>query len=65
MAIMEVLDAEGALREAARVLQPRGRLVASFSHPCFEVSVSSSGGGKILFEGRWFVVVRSMRVLLG
>ena len=23
------------------------------------------GGGKILFEGRWFVVVRSMRVLLG
>jgi ubiquinone/menaquinone biosynthesis C-methylase UbiE len=23
------------------------------------------GGGEILFEGRWFVVVRSMRVLLG
>jgi ubiquinone/menaquinone biosynthesis C-methylase UbiE len=23
------------------------------------------GGGKILFEGRWFVVVRSMRVLVG
>jgi ubiquinone/menaquinone biosynthesis C-methylase UbiE len=43
MALMDIADAEGALREAARVLRPGVRLVASFSHPCFDVSVSSSG----------------------
>jgi 2-polyprenyl-3-methyl-5-hydroxy-6-metoxy-1,4-benzoquinol methylase len=37
MALMDIADAEGALREAARVLQPHGRLVASLCHPCFDV----------------------------
>jgi ubiquinone/menaquinone biosynthesis C-methylase UbiE len=43
MALMDIPDAEGALREAAHMLRLRGRLVASFSYPCFDVSVSSSG----------------------
>jgi ubiquinone/menaquinone biosynthesis C-methylase UbiE len=37
MAIMDIEDAAGAIREAARVLRPEGRLVFSMSHPCFDV----------------------------
>ncbi len=43
MTLMDVDDAAGALREAARILRPVGRLVASLPHPCFNVSPSSSG----------------------
>lgn len=43
MALMDVADAAAALQEVARVLRPQGRLVASLSHPCFNVSPSSSG----------------------
>lgn len=35
MALMDIADAEGAIDEAARVLRPHGRLVASLEHPCF------------------------------
>ena len=35
MALMDIADAEGAIREAARVLRPGGRFVASLEHPCF------------------------------
>ena len=37
MFLMDVADAEGAISEAFRVLRPDGRLVASISHPCFDV----------------------------
>jgi SAM-dependent methyltransferase len=43
MALMDVADAEGVLREVSRALRRGGRLVASLSHPCFSVSPSSSG----------------------
>lgn len=36
MALMDIADAKGAVREASRVLRPGGRLVASIVHPCFE-----------------------------
>lgn len=42
MAIMDIEDAAGAIREVARVLRPRGRFVASLSHPCFD-KVNTSG----------------------
>jgi len=42
MALMDIEDAAGAIREIARVLHPAGRLVASLSHPCFD-KVGTSG----------------------
>ncbi|HEX4206169.1 MAG TPA: class I SAM-dependent methyltransferase [Ktedonobacteraceae bacterium] len=42
MALMDIENAAGAIQEVARVLQPRGRFVASLSHPCFD-KVSTSG----------------------
>ncbi len=42
MALMDIENADGAIQEIARVLVPRGRLVASLSHPCFD-KVDTSG----------------------
>lgn len=42
MALMDIENAAGAIQEVARVLCPRGRFVASFSHPCFD-KVHTSG----------------------
>lgn len=42
MALMDIEDAEGAVREAARVLRTGGRFLASFSHPCFDVPGASA-----------------------
>lgn len=36
MAFMDIADSGGAIRAAARVLVPGGRLVFSISHPCFD-----------------------------
>ena len=38
MAIMDIEDAEGAIRESARVLRPGGRFVFSICHPCFDLN---------------------------
>ena len=35
MALMDLADARGAIREAGRVLRAFGRFVGSFDHPCF------------------------------
>ncbi len=37
MALMDLADARGAVREVARVLRPGGRFVFSISHPCFDL----------------------------
>lgn len=42
MSLMDIADAEGAVREAARVLKPLGRFIASLSHPCFDVISASA-----------------------
>lgn len=42
MALMDIEDAEGAIREIGRILVPGGRLAASISHPCFDQGPSSS-----------------------
>jgi SAM-dependent methyltransferase len=42
MALMDIVDAEGALREAGRVLRAGGRFVASMIHPCFDTGEENS-----------------------
>lgn len=42
MSLMDIEDAEGAIREVSRVLKREGRFVASISHPCFD-NGSNSG----------------------
>lgn len=41
MALMDIRDAAGAVREVARVLAPEGRFVFSVSHPCFDLDERS------------------------
>lgn len=41
MAIMDIRDAAGTIRESARLLDPSGRLVFSINHPCFEIDARS------------------------
>ncbi len=42
MALMDIEDAEGAIREVGRVLRVGGRFVASLCHPCFDQGPSST-----------------------
>ncbi len=42
MALMDIDDAAGALREVARVLRAQGRFIASLSHPCFDILNASA-----------------------
>jgi ubiquinone/menaquinone biosynthesis C-methylase UbiE len=41
MSLMDIRDAEGAVREVARVLHPNGRFVFSINHPCFDIDTQS------------------------
>jgi len=42
MALMDIEDAAGAIREVARVLRSKGRFVASLAHPCFDQGPTST-----------------------
>jgi len=41
MALMDIRDAGGSIREVARVLRSSGRFVFSISHPCFDIDSGS------------------------
>lgn len=41
MSLMDIEDGEGAIAEVGRVLRRGGRLVASISHPCFDIEANS------------------------
>lgn len=42
MALMDIPDASPTIREIGRLLAPKGRLVFSINHPCFEVDERSA-----------------------
>ncbi|HZY70502.1 MAG TPA: class I SAM-dependent methyltransferase [Thermoplasmata archaeon] len=42
MALMDISDGAGAIRQVARVLRPGGRFVATLSHPCFDNGSASA-----------------------
>ncbi|MEE8442851.1 MAG: class I SAM-dependent methyltransferase, partial [Dehalococcoidia bacterium] len=42
MALMDIVNAEDAIREAHRILRPGGHFVASITHPCFELGSASA-----------------------
>lgn len=58
MALMDMPDAVGPIREVARLLKPGGRFVASLCHPCFDVPDASSW----LWERKDFRTTVSRRV---
>ncbi len=41
MSLLDIEDAATSLRELGRVIRPGGRLVASISHPCFDIDTRS------------------------
>jgi ubiquinone/menaquinone biosynthesis C-methylase UbiE len=58
MALMDIEDCQGTIREVARVMKDDGRFIFSITHPCFEYSAKS---GKIERKVRYFGI-RSERV---
>lgn len=42
MSLMDIEDAEGAIKEVSRVLKQGGRFVASICHPCFDTMSNSA-----------------------
>ncbi len=50
MALMDIEDYEGAIREVARVMKKGGRFIFSVTHPCFEWGIVTTNGQHI---GDW------------
>jgi len=63
MAIMDIADAESAIREIARVTRLGGRFVFSISHPCFDTNERSLWVvERVMFENVVWRKVRGYRV---
>ncbi len=64
MALQDIPDAAGTVAEVARVLRPGGRLVALFSHPCFDVPEASAWAAEHVpySTTRWRKVTRYREV---
>lgn len=58
MALMDIENCDGAIREIARVMKDEGRFIFSITHPCFEYSANSR---KIERTARYFGI-KSERV---
>ena len=55
MAVMDIEDAESAIRESARVLRSGGRFVFSICHPCFDLNDRSVWSvERAIFDSPWF-----------
>jgi len=57
MSLMDIEEAEGAIKEVSRVLKDGGRFVASICHPCFDIMSHSSwvseeppGGPQVVYR---------------
>jgi SAM-dependent methyltransferase len=59
MALLDIEDAEGTVREVAKVLAPDGRFVFSLAHPCFDLDERSGWVVERVREpdGHWHDVV--------
>ena len=44
MALMDIEDYEGAIREVSRVMKKNGRFIFSMTHPCYEWTIKSTNG---------------------
>lgn len=65
MAVMDIEDTDGAIREVARVLRPGGRFVFSILHPCFDLPGGASAWvvERVDFTSTVWRKVRSYREL--
>jgi ubiquinone/menaquinone biosynthesis C-methylase UbiE len=53
MTLMDIEDAEGAIKETSRVLRSGGKFVASLSHPCFDNGKNSAWILEKVIGERW------------
>jgi ubiquinone/menaquinone biosynthesis C-methylase UbiE len=62
MSLMDIEDAEGAVKTVSRLLRKGGRFVASISHPCFD-NGSNSGWliERVMFETKTYRRIRAYR----
>jgi SAM-dependent methyltransferase len=61
MSLQDMDDATGALREAARVLAPGGRLCLAILHPLRTAGIVNEEAGTLVIEGSYYETVSHVR----